>query len=163
MTQDELKSLLKYDPETGIFKWLVNRSNVSCGDVAGTITPKGYITIGVNGSGRQAHRLAWLYMTGKWPEQQIDHINGIKGDNRFCNLRDVSPSGNSKNQRLCKNNKTGITGVFWLTNASKWCAEIKVNYERKYLSLTGDFFEACCARKSAENKYGFHPNHGSRK
>ena len=90
LTQSELKSLLHYDPETGLFTWIAPLSNrVQVGDVCSTVAPIGYILIGVRGQKLYAHRLAWLYMTGEWPENQIDHINCVKTDNRWANLREV--------------------------------------------------------------------------
>lgn len=92
LTQEVLKSLLYYDPETGIFVWLVTRQRSPAGKEAGGYDEKGYRRICVNGTKVRAHRLAWLYMTGEWPEDQLDHINGLKDDNRFVNLREATNS-----------------------------------------------------------------------
>lgn len=98
LTQERLKELFKYDPETGLFTRLVSTNNrVKIGDVAGNARADGYIKIRVDFDMHYAHRLAWLYMTGEWPTQKIDHISGNKSDNRWKNLRDVSIATNAQN------------------------------------------------------------------
>lgn len=107
-----LRQLLTYDPVSGVFTWHARRG-VNVGDVAGTIDKlTGYRFIGVDGHRDGASRLAWLYMTGAWPNGQIDHKNGIRTDDRFENLRDVPRFMNQQNQRRPqKNNTTGFLGV----------------------------------------------------
>lgn len=113
ITQARLKELLHYDLDTGVFTWLRPLSNrVRSGDKAGQPGADGYWRINVAGQSYLAHRLAWLYVTGRWPVQQIDHKNNIRNDNRFSNLRDVSPSMNLENQQKPRsNNSTGFLGV----------------------------------------------------
>jgi hypothetical protein len=93
-----LRELLEYTPETGIFAWRVQRSRVRAGGVAGSPCADGYVGIKIDGVLYWAHRLAWLYVTGSWPVGQIDHINRVKHDNRWCNLRDVSAKENMANR-----------------------------------------------------------------
>ena len=88
ITQEELKELLDYNPETGLFTWNVY-NNIKNKTTAGTFND-GYIQIKIKQKIYQAHRLAWLYVYGEWPKGQIDHINGIRDDNRIENLRDVT-------------------------------------------------------------------------
>jgi len=111
---ETLKQMLWYDPETGIFRWRVSSSrNVKPWDVAGMKGGEGYWHIRINGKAHRAHRLAWLYMTGRWPDRLIDHINGVRNDNRFQNIRQADDFLNSQNQRVaCSNSKTGLLGVF---------------------------------------------------
>src|SRR5690606_34614864 len=101
LTQQRLKELLYYDPETGIFTRLVGRSGprARAGDVAGSDNGKGYIRIYVDGRPYKAHRLAWFYMHGEWPEE-IDHRNGERADNRLSNLRPVTRQQNNLNQSI---------------------------------------------------------------
>ncbi len=133
LTQERIKELLHYDPDTGIFTRIVRTSNcVKPGSEPGYIDTCGYRTIGINGKFGKAHRLAFLYMTGKLPEADVDHINGDRADNRWSNLRDVSRSINVQNQRMAhSNNKSGLLGVH--RHYGKWQAQIKINGKRIYL------------------------------
>lgn len=160
ITAAELKSLLKYNQDTGLFTWLVASSNrIRIGDIAGC-NKDGYILIRVNNILYRAHRLAWLYMTGSFPSQHIDHVDHIRSNNRWFNLRDVSQKENSKNMKKSKNNKSGVAGVRWCKKDNYWRIEVKVDYKLITLGSRRDFFEACCLRKSANNLYNFHSNHG---
>ena len=161
ITQAEAHELLDYDPDTGVFKWRVNvNSRVHAGDVAGSIDAKGYRTIKARGKPYRAHRLAHLIMTGSWPTGDIDHSNHVKLDNRWSNLRDVLCRDNQKNRGRWKSNKSGVTGVCRHERFGKWQAQIGLNNKNIYLGRYEDFFDAVCARKSAELRYGFHENHG---
>lgn len=99
-------------------------------------------------------------MTGSWPKEQIDHINHVRSDNRWINLREATNQENCKNRSISIRNKSGVVGVRWTKGKTKWAAYIHVNSKDKYLGFFFDKFEAICARKSAENKHGFHANHG---
>lgn len=164
ITQNDLKKRLCYDPKTGIFTRLVRCGNQAGGKVAGTPHKKGYISIGFSLAGVKkiylAHRLAWLYVFGEMPDGQIDHINGDKTDNRIENLRVVNHLENHKNTKLHSRNKSGLSGVWFHGQNKNWCAEIKVNNKKIGLGSHSGFFDACCARKSAERRFGFHMNHG---
>lgn len=130
LTAARLREVLHYESLTGVFTWLVQtqRLQTKVGDVAGGIKPSGYVCIGIDGKRYRAHRLAWLWMTGQWPVDQIDHINGIRSDNRLSNLREASRSLNSQNQRRAySNNKTGFLGVSWSKQAKKYHATIMAN------------------------------------
>jgi len=160
LTQSILKSRLHYEPETGIFTWLVNHHSVKAATVAGSANGNGYIHIGVSGKNTQAHRLAFLYMTGEFPPDEIDHINGARNDNRWSNLRPVSRAENNKNSKRRHDNTSGVTGVSWCKTRKRWAAHIQVDGKPVNLGRFTDFFEAVSARKLAERKYNFHPNHG---
>lgn len=163
MDQDKLKSILNYDPETGSFKWIISPSRkVRAGDIAGCVE-KNYKVIGYRGKNYLAHRLAWLYMTGIYPEDEIDHINGIGTDNRLINLRNVSKVENNRNKRLPSNNTSGISGVYWAAYCCKWRSQITIERSIKHLGYFGNLIDAVCARKNAEIEHGFHKNHGSRR
>jgi hypothetical protein len=112
ITHEILLSSLHYDPETGFLTWLSGaiRSD-RVGKMVGSNGAGGYIRLIIKGRGYQAHRLAWFYMTGRWPKEQIDHINLDKTDNRFVNLREATQSQNQTHRRRLRNNKTGYTGV----------------------------------------------------
>jgi hypothetical protein len=136
ITAKQLRDLLAYNPDTGEFRWRIRPSKaVKANDLAGSPDNKGYCTIGIQGRIYKAHRLAWLYEHGKWPDGLIDHINGNKSDNRLCNLREVNNSGNAQNiRRPNRRNKSGFLGVIWFQN--KWRANITVNKKTIWL---GDY------------------------
>ena len=99
LTAEMLRSLLSYDPETGEFRWRISRGRVSVGDIAGSHPNRvGYLRIMLGDVEYRAHRLAWLYIYGKWPELVIDHIDRNKTNNRIANLRDVSHAENMRNR-----------------------------------------------------------------
>lgn len=130
ITQEYLKSILHYDESTGIFTWLPrvddNLWNARfAGKKAGT-NRGGYVSIWVLGGGRSAHRLAFIYMTGKAPKI-IDHINTIKSDNRFSNLRPSSSSRNKANARLRSDNTSGFKGVSFHSRENNYRACIGYN------------------------------------
>jgi len=136
-TADDLKKVLSYNPETGVFVWLVRPCKaVKAGDVAGCVEKRiGYNTIGISGKVYKAHRLAWLYVHGEWPTGLIDHINGKKDDNRIVNLRVVLADGNSQNVRKPnRRNKSGFMGVIFFQN--KWRATMSYKGKTKWL---GDY------------------------
>jgi len=160
LTQTELKRLLTYNPLTGRFIWRKISGNIKKDGSAGSKACYGYMQIKINRKVYKMHRLVWLYMTGDWPKGEIDHVNQIKTDNRWANLRDIPSSENKKNKPIYKNNKSGVTGVIWSKGNNKWMAYVKTNKKRIYLGYFIDKFEAICARLSANNKYGFHANHG---
>lgn len=143
LTQQALKSLLRYDPETGAFTWLHRRGSVKAGDEAGSVGVDGYLGIKVEGRRCSSHRLAWLYMTGCWPAAQIDHINRVKTDNRFCNLREATCSENHHNLGLMRTNKTGYQGVSFIKARGKFYASIKV------MCKTRNLGEYDCAEDAA--------------
>lgn len=107
-----------------------------------------------------AHRVIWLLHTGKWPEGEIDHINGVRSDNRLCNLRDVSREENRKNTKLQHNNTTGMPGVSKYPGVERWRAYIKTDGRVKHLGCFTSFEAAAEARIAAATSLGFHQNHG---
>jgi hypothetical protein len=125
---------VSYNPKTGVFTWLKKVGRGNKGNIAGHINKHGYLQIQCDRKKYQAHRIAWFMTYGKWPDGDIDHINGVRTDNRIENLRDVSRSNNLKNQRKPKaNNKSGFLGVYWHKGDSKWIAKIKINGKNKHL------------------------------
>jgi hypothetical protein len=134
LTQSELKQSLSYNPETGIFHWIKSTSSlIKINDIAGCITGHGYIFIGVSGKRYYAHRLAWLYIHGNFPPEQIDHINNIRNDNRLSNLRLATNQENSLNSCMKSNNKSGYKGVSFDSQRGLWVARISFNGIYKYI------------------------------
>lgn len=160
ITQSELKEILTYNPVLGIFTRLTTGGGFKIGSMAGSLHHTGYIIIKIKGKSYPAHHLAWLYAYSVIPKE-LDHINHIKDDNRIINLREVTHQENCKNRSMRKDNSSGIIGVYWHKRDKKWTPIIIGENKRIHIGRFDDFFEACCARKSAENKYDYHPNHGS--
>ena len=154
LTAEYLRSVLHYSPETGVFTWKVSTSNrVKVGDAAGSPDGHGYLRIMLQSRKYQAHRLAWLYVYGVWPKDQIDHVNRIRSDNRIANLRDVSHKQNNQNAGKHSCNTSGHPGVSWYKPSSKWVAQITHNYKHTHLGYFTDIEEAVSARKAGELRY----------
>jgi hypothetical protein len=143
LTQTELKRILNYNPSTGIFTRLVAAGPVKAGATANFHDARGYIIIRIANKDYKSHRLAWFYMMGYWPKQEIDHINGVKNDNRWENLRDVNRTVNCQNLRNPKaNNKSGYLGVYWSKQNKKWRVRIEVNYKKIHFGYFDNVHEA---------------------
>ena len=159
ISQKELMEVLEYHPDTGHFYWKKSiHSRAKKGQRAGTLKTSGYRFIGLWHQRFREHRLAFLYMTGSMPEQ-VDHINHIRDDNRWCNLRAACYKSNGKNHPKTKRNTSGVVGVSQYADG-RYRASIYTLGKHHRLGIFEDYFEAICARKSAEAKLGFHPNHG---
>jgi hypothetical protein len=165
LTVDYVRSQVSYDPRTGEFTWLVNRKHMKAGMRAGCARivrgGKPYRIIGVGGRKHLEHRLAFFTMTGEWPSFEVDHIDGNGCNNQWTNLRDVDGTTNRRNQRRMSKNKSGYTGVCWHTRNLKWEVKIGVNGDFINLGYFESLEDAIAARKNANQKYGFHANHGS--
>ena len=139
VTHDRLLEMLSYEPDTGHFRWRVNKAGpgAKVGKIAGNLHKFGYWRVKLDGKYYRAHRLAWFYTHKVWPAFDIDHINGVKHDNRITNLRDVPARLNSYNlQRAHRHNKTGLLGVSFQENRTsfkKYLAKIKVAGKTKCL------------------------------
>jgi len=143
ITQEYLKSILNYNPKTGVFTWINPKIRKDLiGKIAASIHSDGYLTIQIMKKNCKAHRLAWLYMTGEWPKEQIDHINGDRADNSFSNLREVSNQQNQFNRKVNKNNKSGYKGVSFVKRTGKWVAQINLNNKRVSLGFFESAIEA---------------------
>lgn len=167
LTAARLREMLNYDPETGVFtsaKLSTYRSGGrSIGDVAGGPAPShGYWRISVDGRQHYAHRLVWLYVHGKWPDGEVDHIDGDRTNNRLANLRDVSPTFNRWNRRVaCKNNPygKGVMGVTLCKKSGSWVAQIKepiTGYRRLGCFKTMEEAQAAyqVAKRAVQEKFG---------
>ena len=154
MDANRLREVLDYDPETGAFTRKISDSyRPRIGRPAGSKTNYGYIRIDVDGQLHRAHRLAWLYVTGSWPEHQIDHINGKRDDNRWSNLRAASGAQNSQNSKKRKHNRSGFKGVSWKVKSAKWVAHIRVNGKSRHLGYFEDLNDAAHAYANAARDY----------
>ena len=172
VTQQLLKELLEYTPDTGKLVWRPRERslfkteksykqfhNLFAGKPAFTANSgKGYLTGTLLGKTFKAHRVIWCIVYGNFPipPLQIDHINGDRADNRLENLRLVDNQTNCKNQKLRRNNSTGMTGVSW--NSRDKCWQVAVG--NVSLGTFKSFEDACKKRKQAEKTFEYHKNHG---
>ena len=169
MNLDNLKKELEYDPITGKFFRLRTHRTVKAGDVAGAIVTlsqhsKQYVRLSVFGKYYQAHRLAWNTLHPDdliGPDEEIDHINHDRTDNRGVNLRKVSKAENMRNKSLYRRNTSGVSGVGFMPEFNLWRARIRVAGGLIYLGCFNTFEAAVEARIAAEIKYDFHKNHGA--
>ncbi|AUX94248.1 HNH endonuclease [Mixta gaviniae] len=127
LTHEYLIDNLYYNKETGLFTWVKPRKRITVGSYAGCQNLAGYITICLDKKIYRAHRLAWFFINGSWPDGEIDHINGIKTDNRISNLRQATRSENQRNQNAPKTNTSGIKGVSWDKKHKRWHAQCMVD------------------------------------
>lgn len=140
LTAEALRSLVCYDPRSGQFTRLLRANWCAAG---GWLDRNGHVRISIAGRAYAAHRIAWLYVHGRWPQGDIDHINGDRADNRIENLRDVCKAMNQQNQRKAhRTNATGLLGVTFNTARSKYQAQIGVSGRNKYLGLFDTATEA---------------------
>jgi len=153
LTAEQARKMLNYCPDTGIFTWREKVAvRVKIGDIAGSKHHSGYLTIFSQGKSHRAHRLAWLYVHGVWPKSSIDHINGIKSDNRIANLREVSQLINMQNLRqVAKNTQSGLVGA--ARNGNNWQAYIRINKKAVYLGTFKTPEEAHKVYMDAKRKY----------
>lgn len=175
---DLLRKLLRYEPATGKLFWRERSVDLftdgrqtaqhNCaawnGKFAGkealyTDNGDGYVHGRILNRNYFAHRVIWAITYDEWPDH-IDHVNGIRSDNRIENLRSVSQAENNRNQKRRSTNTSGVCGVSWCKRDGKWVARITSNGKYKCLGYFDDFDDAVSARKAAEEKYGFHRNHG---
>ena len=143
VSHSQMLKILDYDPDTGVFTWKVRpRKNMSPGTRAGGINEaNGYRYIRFLGIRPTEQRAVWFYMTGKFPEHTIDHINGNRSDNRFCNLREATRLEQNQNFPVRKSS-AGLTGVSWSDSSKKWKSQIKFNNKMKYLGVFNTKAEA---------------------
>lgn len=161
ITAEEARQIFEYYPETGVLTWKISPTpSVKIDSVAGCINQRGYRYIMYKGVHYHAHRIAWFMMHGSWPKI-MDHINGIRDDNRLCNLRDVDRAENTKNAKIYKSNTSGQQGVYWHKNNKNWVAGIRSGKNRIHLGNFTEKIDAIAARKKAEKQFGYHENHGS--
>lgn len=158
--QRTLKRLLLYDAEAGVFTWRVAVGGkcgyrIPAGSVAGTLNAEGYRYITVKRRAYRASRLAFLYMTGTWPPDQVDHRNRIPSDDRWSNLRLATSSQNKANSSMYRNNTSGFTGVYWDAERGQWRAKATINGKRKWLGRFSNPEAAHAAYLAAvSNTYG---------
>ncbi len=151
---DTVRCLLNYDDLTGVFTWKADRGRLAKkGSIAGCLRRNGYIEIVIHSRLYKAHRLAWLYVHGDIPTVYIDHINGVRSDNRIANLRLASFCENQRNCKRKSTNSSGVKGVSWHARLKKWRARIYTHNKRLHLGLFTCLEEAEKAIQSARNQF----------
>lgn len=153
LTAARLKALVHYDPETGIFTSIVYRNGLKVGQRLGWIQGKGYRYLSIDGVSYKCNRLAWLYQTGVWPPDQVDHEDRDRANDKWGNLRLATNTQNTRNCKLRHDNASGHKGIYWHKRMNMWQAQIRVD---KRLIHLGSFMEiepAIAVRKVAELKY----------
>jgi hypothetical protein len=157
LTQERLKMLLNYDPETGVFTYAAPRPKVRVGAVAGhTHAGHGYRQIKLDGRLYLAHRLAWLYVYGRWPDDILDHIDRDRTNNRLANLRPSNKYLNRQNSKIQHNSTSGVKGVTWNVTHQKWHARISLEGRRYHVGWFQTIEAAIEARQKAEVKLHAH-------
>jgi hypothetical protein len=165
-SQERLLERLSYNSKTGELIWL-NCPNMSkkwntrwAGKSAFTfINTHGYFQGNFDSEVYRAHRIIWKMVYGTEPEM-IDHINGVRSDNRLINLRSVNQSINMRNQKLRVDNTSGAIGVYKPAHSKKWVAFVRINGRMRYIGRFAEFADAVAARKSVEITNQYHENHG---
>lgn len=173
LSQDVLINLLSYNPDTGLFTWKMRdrlwfksdhefgRWNTRyAGRPALTAKIDGYPMGPILKKPYKAHRVAFCMSYGYWPEY-VDHINGVRDDNRISNLRSATKIENGRNQKKSTKNTSGVTGVYWWEKGGTWRAQIGIAGEKVYLGSFETKVEAIAARKSAEILHNFSRRHGT--
>ncbi|MGO8242969.1 HNH endonuclease [Rhizobium johnstonii] len=169
ITAEMWKDIVDYDPGTGRLYWRPRDGSARydkafntrfAGKDAGGRKALGYVLLKLQGRFYLAHRVAWAVQTGAYPKKHIDHINGVRDDNRWENLRDVTPSENLRNIRLPKTNTSGRIGVRFVARDKIWAAAIYAERKQIYLGSFKTKEDAIAARVAAEKLHGYHPNHG---
>ena len=154
ITQQELKNVLHYDQDTGIFRRLkVSSRKDKLNEIVGCDIGRGYLQTRINYKKYFLHRLAWLYVYGEYPNKFIDHINGNPSDNRICNLRQANSFENNQNAKISKLNTSGIKGVTWSKYNKKWEVKCRVMGKRYFLGLFEDINAAAETYKRFAEKY----------
>jgi hypothetical protein len=151
ITLTYLRNILDYNPATGIFRWKYRPGRrTKAGAIVGSVDGGGYVTIKIDGKTYKAHRLAWLHITGEWPENDIDHIDTVRTNNRARNLRDATSLQNQANKSVQRNNRLGVKGVALLPSG-RFGAVIKVNGQQRRLGVFDTMEEASAAYGQAAN------------
>ena len=161
MKINQLQDLLAYDPDTGVVSWRSDGVKKKAGQPAGSDKGNGYIQITVRPKNYLAHRVAWALHHGEWPENQIDHINGNRSDNRLCNLREVTNKQNAMNSGMRANNRSGVHGVSWDKACQKWVCRIRNGKVYRNLGRFDSLEKAKQVVESAKIEYGYSPRHGA--
>jgi hypothetical protein len=158
ITAGRARELLSYNAETGVLTWKVSRGGVRAGDPAGSPQSKGYEQVRIDGTLYYTHRVAWLIAHGRWPIDQLDHVNGLRTDNRLKNLRECTQAQNNQNRASTAGSTSAHVGVCWMSRREKWQASIRAGGKNKTIGLFDSEEDASSAyRKEKEQLHKFNP------
>ena len=153
ITQAEIRRLFYYNKKTGILRWKIKpskHSNIKIGDEAGSIGSNGYKRVQVNNKHYYVHIIIWIGMTGYKSENDIDHKDRNRINNKWNNLREISKQCNQRNCSIRKDNTSGIKGVSFCKRDNKWLSRLAINKKQKTIGAFKDFDEAVCHRLAVE-------------
>ena len=155
LTAEFVRSILDYDPATGALSWKHSpgRNNPYVGKPITSVSNRGYSRLGICGHRYLSHRIIWLLMTGTWPSDEIDHISGVRNDNRWVNLRGATHVENGRNSKISTTNTSGSKGVHWDIRNNKWQARILLNGKRKNLGRFTDIKAATAVYENAAAEF----------
>lgn len=154
LTQERLKEILDYDTDSGVFRWRVKKARwTKIGSKTGCDNKSGHLVIRIDQKNYLCHRLAWLYIYGKWPTEQIDHINGDGCDNRICNLRQATHAQNTRNVRRHRDSESKYKGIYIDKRVGRWVAKICVNKKSIHIGIYKNEEMAAKAYDTAALKY----------
>lgn len=156
LTQELVRLMFDYDPDTGIVTRKESRGISKKGAVIGVDNQQGYLGVTICQRPHRLHRVIWLWFHGYWPENEIDHINGVRDDNRISNLREVSHSCNVRNSCNYITNTTGVKGLSWNRRAQAYIVRIHLQGDSRFIGYHEDFTEAVCHRYAAEQCLDWH-------
>ena len=157
MTHTEAVKYFRYNKITGDLSWRLDKGRAKAGHIVKTVTTKGYLIVGFNGKRYKVHRVAWLLTFKEFPPEQIDHINGVTSDNRLINLRAATNTQNHQHGRVRSDTPTSVKGISWVKARGNWECYIHVG-KKINLGQFAEWWDALCARKSAENQYNWFAN-----
>jgi hypothetical protein len=154
INKDILREYFDYNPDTGIMTWIKNppRGQKVAGNSFGNYS-NGYLIGMFKRKMYRVHRLAWMWMTGEWPPGDIDHINGIRDDNRWVNFRIADDVQNQQNAKMPKSNTSGVKGVHWHKRDCKWVVNLKIKGKNYCFGAFKDFEFAALVAEEAREKY----------
>lgn len=155
LTAEQVRAVLHYSPETGVLTWRVDTGTAKALDTAGVVGDHGYVLVGLRRRVYRAHRLAWLWVHGRWPTGSLDHVDGDRQNNRLSNLREATHTQNLQNSKRAREMASGLKGAYPTANGQTWTSRIRHNGRSVYLGCFSTPEAAHAAyRAAAERLFG---------
>lgn len=154
LTVEEVREMFSYDPADGVLRWRLDRSpKARAGAPVGCIHRSGYLVTLIRRKNYQVHRLIWAFVYGCWPPEHVDHVNGVRSDNRLQNIRACSPSENGRNKGRQVNNTTGFKGVSFCSREGRYQTTCRVNGRKKWIGYFDTPEEASIAYEAFAKRH----------